>query len=157
MLNETEIMINLQKINIKNPMIFCTSFFNTNNFIILILVLYLTSILNNNDIYKIILAVLISLILKIFFKRNRPYIINKHIKNLTNINHEKSLFTSYSLPSGHTVQATILCLILLYKYNNEAFLCLPAIIGISRIYLGVHYISDVLLAIFLSIIIYTYV
>lgn len=156
MLNESELTINLQKFNIKNLMNFCTCFFNTNYFLVLLFTLYITNIIDNYDIYKIILVNIIGIILKLFFKRSRPYIAHKHISNFTNSDYTSSVFSMYSLPSGHTIQATILALILLNKYNNDMFLFLPAIIGLSRVYLGVHYVSDVLLAIFVSIIVYYY-
>ena len=156
MLNESEITVKLQKINMTNLMNFFTGFFNINTYLVLIFILYITDIINNNNIYNIILVNLLGLIIKIFYKRNRPYVVYKNIKNLTNIDYSKSIFSVYSLPSGHTIQATILSLILVDKYNSNFYLCLPAIIGLSRIYLGVHYVSDVILAIFVSTIVYYY-
>ena len=84
MLNESELTIKLQKFNIKNLMNFCTCFFNTNYFLVLLVTLYITNIIDNNDIYKIFLLSIIGIILKLFFKRDRPYIRKKEIKNLTN-------------------------------------------------------------------------
>lgn len=156
MLNESELIINLQKFNIKNLMNFCTCFFNTNYFFVLIFTLYITDIINNHDLYIFFLSSIIGLTLKLFFKRPRPYVVHKDIKNLSNSNYVSSVFSIYSLPSGHTIEATILALILINKYNIDLFLFLPAIIGLSRIYLGVHYISDVLLSIIISIIVYYY-
>ena len=156
MLNENNLVINLQKFNIKNLMNFLTSFFNTNNFLVLLFILYYTSIIDNNDIYKIIIVNIIGLSLKILLKRNRPYISNLNIENLSNSKHCTHIISKYSLPSGHTIQATMLGLILINKYNNDIFLLLPAIIGFSRIYLGVHYLTDVLLAFVLSFIVYYY-
>lgn len=62
----------------------------------------------------------------------------------------------FSFPSGHTIAATSLCGLLIYitlrsemdknlKYIITAILVLiPLLVGMSRIYLGVHYASDVL-------------
>lgn len=62
----------------------------------------------------------------------------------------------YSFPSGHTLMATIYYGLLLYLLirsgrvatgRKRLIACLgllPALIGLSRIYLGVHYASDVL-------------
>ena len=64
--------------------------------------------------------------------------------------------SSYSFPSSHTLASVSLCGILIYliyrsdlnksmKAISTIFLVLfPILIGISRIYLGVHYASDVL-------------
>ncbi|HEY3274392.1 MAG TPA: phosphatase PAP2 family protein [Methanocella sp.] len=53
---------------------------------------------------------------------------------------------SYSFPSGHTqtafVIATVLSAFLARRYNVITYL-LAAAVGMSRIYLGVHYLTDV--------------
>lgn len=87
---------------------------------------------------------IINFILKNIFSRPRP--------NILRLINE----TSYSFPSGHSmINAaiyTILILILLKKYDNRVkglvisilFIILFVLIGLSRIYLGVHYLGDVL-------------
>lgn len=87
---------------------------------------------------------LLDVVMKLFFRRNRP--------NLPwAILHEHS----FSFPSGHSVEAFAMYGMLLYlsmKHLNRAWekalsvvgaLGLAFGIGLSRIYLGVHYPSDV--------------
>lgn len=70
----------------------------------------------------------------------------------------------YSFPSGHSSAATAFCGALLYliardiipcKHKKIAFTCLsviPLLIAFSRVYLGVHYFSDIIGGIFLGLI-----
>lgn len=92
----------------------------------------------------VIVSAFINIVLKSVFARERP--------NILRLINE----TSYSFPSGHAMINSALYIILILILNNEVkskkiriigtfigiFLIL--IIGLSRIYLGVHYASDVL-------------
>lgn len=83
-------------------------------------------------------------ILKLIFKRERPDI------------HRLIEITGFSFPSGHTMMAFSLYAVISYilwrhirTYTSKILLILFAVlmfgmIGISRIYLGVHYPSDVI-------------
>jgi undecaprenyl-diphosphatase len=84
-------------------------------------------------------------LLKYFFQRQRPYFDDPILT-----------LTSYSFPSGHTMMATVLYgVIAAYLLTNArgwqqkvATLLLASLVillvGFSRIYLGAHYLSDVL-------------
>ena len=79
-------------------------------------------------------------IMKYGIKRSRPF------ETLEGIHHRRSPGDRFSLPSGHTSAAFVMAVLLSCFYPA---LLLPAIIwaslvGISRIYLGVHYPTDVL-------------
>lgn len=91
-----------------------------------------------------IIAVLINLILKLIVKRDRPIAINLIDE------------TGYSFPSGHSMVSMAFYGFLIYlisksKLPNKAktvvvlaMIVMITLIGISRIYLGVHYPSDVI-------------
>lgn len=98
------------------------------------------------------LIVIINQILKQVFKRARP------------IGYRLLEIGGYSFPSGHAMTSTAfygLLIFLTYKYIKNKNLKIALIIlniltiigvGISRIYLGVHYCSDVLVGQAISII-----
>ncbi len=93
-------------------------------------------------------GMLLNLQLKSIFHRARPSFSNPVIT-----------LTGYSFPSGHTMAATVLYTVvaayLLTRVRNRstrglvigAAALLISIVGFSRIYLGAHYLSDVLGAI----------
>lgn len=93
-------------------------------------------------------GMLLNATLKQIFMRARPHLENPLI-----------VLNSYSFPSGHTMMATVfygsLCFLFVtrvrdWRARGAAFtLCasLILLVGFSRIYLGVHYLSDVLAAI----------
>lgn len=153
MFDENKIIINLQKLNIKNEMNFLTSFFNTDKFIVIVTILRIMNYLNNKDILKIIIASYSMLIVKLIFKRTRPFRQNNNIMKLST-NKYDTMFSKYSFPSGHTLAASILTIILLNKYpQNKVLSLLPIIIGFTRVYLGVHYPSDVVCGILFAFLI----
>jgi len=85
-------------------------------------------------------SAIINALLKVAFARPRPAV----FPPLT-------IETSYSFPSGHTMAATAfygLLAIFLWREQRYGWAALvgvwPLVVGLSRIYLGVHYPSDVL-------------
>lgn len=82
-----------------------------------------------------------NLFLKNLVARTRPYEVIPDLTTL--IPHP----TDYSFPSGHTA-ASFACALTLYKMLPQKYgvpiLCLAVLIGLSRLYVGVHYPSDVL-------------
>ena len=84
--------------------------------------------------------------LKKFLKRSRPFEVLQDIKN-RRIPPDK-----FSFPSGHTAAA--FCMVSLISYFFPA-LFIPAftwalLVGISRIYLGLHYPTDIIAGIILG-------
>lgn len=91
---------------------------------------------------------LLNILLKHFFHRQRPVLENPLVT-----------LSSYGFPSGHTMGSTLLygCLALIATrhskkpWSRAAIYALAivwiSLIGLSRIYLGAHYLSDVVAAI----------
>ena len=88
--------------------------------------------------------------LKNVIARQRPY---EAIESLNRIIEAQS---DYSFPSGHTansiVAATVIFLMLPKKYS-WTFLLLAILISISRLYVGVHYPTDVICGMLTGVII----
>ncbi|MBA3724428.1 MAG: phosphatase PAP2 family protein [Candidatus Levybacteria bacterium] len=93
----------------------------------------------------LIIGLLINIILKVIFQRPRP-----------DMDPIMDLSSSYSFPSGHAMNAFIFYSVMsyfVYHFTHNKVLSgvvtvlsllLVLLIGLSRIYLGVHYPSDVL-------------
>ena len=81
------------------------------------------------------------------FKRRRPHEISQLI-HLTFTPSDK-----YSLPSGHTAAAFLMATLIgqFYPPFYPLALCWACLIGLSRILLGVHFVTDVLLGALLGI------
>lgn len=142
-------------------------FFNTNNKNIIILynlISLLCSIIVTgiivitlNGTYEFVvlfaITILIVFLLKTIVKRERPY------KKSCKINDNDITPTNeyYSFPSLHVAGTTILCLMLWDKYNLPYFFftLIPLCI-ISRMGLGVHYLSDCLTGFFIPTFIYLF-
>jgi len=152
MINEISIIENIQKLNINSLMIIISKPFNTFGFIVLLLFFYSYKILNTKDIEIILGGTMLNLLIKIMFKRTRPYQKYNTIRNFSNKVHN-GLFDIYSFPSGHTFSSTLLSLILLTKYKDQTIINLiPLFVGLSRVFLGVHYPTDIVAGLLIAII-----
>jgi len=119
-------------------------------YIFIILILFYLKKINTSQVLFLGTCQFIIFTIKFVVKRLRPFDSDKDIVLLENMNYDP-----YSFPSGHTFNAVLLSVILKKNLNiNLSFL--PFLVGISRIYLGVHYPSDVLGGIILAKIILNY-
>lgn len=86
-------------------------------------------------------------ILKRGFGRERPY------NMIENINTFKIELKDYSFPSGHTAASFCLAATLSFNMPSISIILyiLAMIIGISRIYLAVHYPSDVIVGMVIGV------
>ena len=86
-------------------------------------------------------------ILKRIFLRNRPYWI------LDNLNTYGIDLSDYSFPSGHSAASFSVATIVACNYSNLALIVfiLAGLVAISRIYLAVHYPTDVLAGIIIGV------
>lgn len=119
--------------------------------LIIIAIIILICLKNKLHIINLTAVFIINRMLKLIFARERP-------QDVMHIVTE----TGYSFPSAHTMIGTAfygLLIYLIYKSNNKYKMFYIAIltiliffIGISRIYLGAHYATDVIGGIVFAII-----
>ena len=95
-----------------------------------------------------LLQVILQQIVKHIFVRQRPYMTHDDISIVINPPDR------FSFPSGHTAGAFVFVFIFYYFYPFlfAPMLIIATLIGFSRIYLGLHYPSDVLAGVLLGFI-----
>ncbi len=109
--------------------------------------------------YNLFLAIILNNILKTFFMRRRPF---EHTgyEHLRKLDVAKDGATGSSFPSGHAMNSSCLYSSLTLNFKAKRFLWLQIVcivliilIAISRLYLGVHFFTDVVCGVVLGILI----
>ena len=118
--------------------IFCTAAFLLSN--------ALLSTIAVKAMISVTLSTGIGKILKVSVTRLRPFI------NIPNLNIKKISIDKYSFPSGHTAAAFSLAVIIALYFPIFGFITIPLAfcVGISRMYIGVHYPTDVIVGMFIG-------
>jgi undecaprenyl-diphosphatase len=140
-------IFSLHNLNFEFLMIFITYFADTIT-VILFSIIFFTYLLykkkNKDAIFFLSVIILGQVLIQLFksiFKRLRP------VDQLIEV-------SGYAFPSGHTTMATIIAFSLFFIFKDKirmnkylfllSLMLYPLIIAFSRIYLNVHWLSDVL-------------
>ena len=147
---EENFIILLQKYNCLKYLKYFTRAFDYDFFTIILVLLYVSGAINNKDMYIILIGIVSIFCIKLKYKRKRPFENNKKIKKLNERN-----IDSNSFPSGHTFLSEILKLVIISNFNignnEQQFLSLISyLVAFSRVYLGDHYVTDVIFSIFFA-------
>ena len=99
-------------------------------------------------------ALLVNLLIKNIVKRERPFEYSEKLKDYI-LYLKYKLPKDYSFPSGHTAVSFCASTVLTYFYKKKAIpaIIVTIIIALSRLYIGVHYPTDVLLGAIIGVVI----
>jgi len=113
---------------------------------ILLLILIFAYNFPVNGLVALVGSHLIIQVLKRSFRRRRPYIVE------LSIHFTAKPLKDASFPSGHTtaVFATCVSIALVLPWLTMPLLIIACLVGWSRIYLGLHYPSDVIVGAFIG-------
>ncbi len=120
-------------------------------YVLIALTTYLSEGINSAFLQAIVLAFLIErptyFVLKNSFKRNRPEAALKNFRSIITPSDK------FSFPSGHTSAAFMMATLIAYFFPPLIIpvYCWAAMVGFSRVVLGVHFPTDTLIGMVLGI------
>lgn len=141
--------------NTTTPIMKVITWFGSATCLIVITIVLLLLLKNK----KVVISIFLNLVIVTIFNQILKFILQRPRPDEYRIIDE----SGYSFPSGHSMISMSfygLLIYLIYKYINNKFIKIIAIsilfllillIGISRVYLGVHYTSDVLAGFLIAI------
>ena len=139
----------LQKYNMINFFRFFSSTIEIKKIIVLFIIFLKLKIISFKQLKNFFIGIIITLILKNTIRRKRPF---KNYKGI--VNYDNKFFDEYSFPSGHSFTAFFIALAVSCKINNtfikNIIIINAFIVSLSRVYLGVHYISDIMFSLFMA-------
>ncbi len=138
------LLIASNRLNFLNIFFKLISYLASTTGIIIILLISLLFVKDKNKFIKksllvILTALIITWILKLIIARPRPFTVLQ-IKNLIEV-------SKYSFPSGHATAAFAILPILIEEFKKIKYvlIMIALLILYSRIYLGIHYLTDVIM------------
>ena len=153
---EIEFIKNLQKLPGENKqavnklMAWISAPFHVKLYIFIIGLLYWFGKITKRQIFILCSSQFVIFAIKYLVRRKRPFQSSSQVELLEPMN-----FDPFSFPSGHTLNAFLLSYILRKNININLGI-LPYLVGLSRVYLGVHYPSDIIGGFLLAKIILTF-
>ncbi len=136
--------------------LFITEFGGETVFLIIAALLFWT--VNKKFAYRltmfVLLNVMVNAILKNIIRRPRPYQTDSNVVSIGEETH------GYAMPSGHATNGTALAFMLNERYGTyrkwvtPALVVMVVLIALSRVYLGQHYLTDVLAGIVVTSVVY---
>lgn len=135
-------------------MIVITSVVSTEVIIIMSLIFFVWFLYKHEKAKAIIIFLVPSITATII------WLLKKIIQRARPIGYQLIIETRNSLPSGHTTMAVVFFGALFYlfydkiKYKKTAIISsiiIVLLVGVSRIYLGVHWFSDIIISVFLGL------
>ncbi len=124
--------------------------FHAQLYIFIIGILYGFGKISKTQIFILCSSQFVIFAVKYLVKTKRPFQSSSQVEL-----REPMVFDPFSFPSGHTLNAFLLSYMLKKNINVDLSI-LPYLVGLSRVYLGVHYPSDIIGGFLLTKIILTF-